>query len=61
MSDFPDQEAELTNGDIGARCDCGRLFQPDSEGGMDKGLLICGQCLHDLIQQQEREHYGDNE
>jgi len=33
MSDFPDQEAELTNGDIGARCDCGRLFRGEESTG----------------------------
>lgn len=61
MSDFPDQAVELPNGDMGMRCECGRTFYDENEGGMDKGVLICGQCLHDLIQQQELDHYGANE
>lgn len=37
------------------RCECGRWFDPDNEGGTPARFnrsdrpLVCGQCLHDII------------
>lgn len=51
MATLSNQSAVLPNGDIGSKCQCGRLFQDQNEGGADPaGALICGQCLHDLVQ-----------
>ena len=51
MHKLNNQSAVLNNGDIGSKCECGRLFQDANEGGVDtNGLLICGQCLHDEVQ-----------
>ena len=50
---FQEKSTMLPNGDMGMKCGCGRLFDPDSEGGVPSPnpycMPVCGQCLHDLI------------